>query len=123
MIGILHRIFTILVLAISVIHTVGTFFFYSGLSEAAIWFAGAGLCGIFVALLNMGLWPSDTSVLSRRLAAAANFLFFFWLAAGVSTSPGPWPVIVAGTGAVMVISASLLSRRENNCSEVRNPPS
>ena len=75
MIRTVHKIGTVLVLGIGVVHTVGTFFFYSGLSEAAIWFAGAGLGGIFVAFLNIGLWPPDTSVLSRRLAAAANFVF------------------------------------------------
>jgi hypothetical protein len=107
-----HKISTLVVLSIGVIHTVGTFFFYSGLSEAAIWFAGAGLCAIFVALLNMGLWPPDASGLSRRLAAAANLLFFFWLVIGFSATPGPSHAIVGGAGAAMVISASLLGRQE-----------
>jgi hypothetical protein len=111
MIGVVHKISTLLVLAIGVIHTVGTFFFYSSLSEAAIWFAGAGLGGVFVALLNMGLWPLDISVLSRRLTAVANFLFFFWLIAGFSATPGLPQAIVASLGAGMVISAALLGRR------------
>jgi hypothetical protein len=110
MIGVLHKIFTLLVLAFGVIHTAGTFFFYDALSEGAVWFAGAGLGGIFVALLNMGLWPSNASALSRRLAAGANFLFFFWLVAGVSAVPGPFRVLVAGAGAGMVITAPLLGR-------------
>jgi hypothetical protein len=110
MISVLHKIFTLLVLAFGVIHTAGTFFFYEALSEGAVWFAGAGLGGIFVALLNMGLWPSHPPALSRRLAAAANFLFFFWLVAGVSAVPGPFQILVAGAGAGMVISAPLLGR-------------
>ena len=43
----IHKVSTLLVLAIGVIHTVGTFFFFSSLSESAIWFAVAGLGGIF----------------------------------------------------------------------------
>jgi len=110
MIRAIHKISTVLVLSIGTIHTVGTFFFYSGLNEAAIWFAGAGLCAIFVAMINIALWPADSSVLSRRLAAGANFLFLFWLAAGVSATPALPQFIVAGTGAAMVISAAVLCR-------------
>jgi len=98
------------VLAIGIIHVAGTFIFYSDLSEAAIWFAGAGLGGIFVALINMGLWPNGASVLTRRLAAGANILFFFWLVAGVSATPGVAQVLVAGAGTAMVTSAALSGR-------------
>lgn len=111
MIRVIHKIFTVLVLSIGTIHTVGTFFFFSSLNEAAIWFAGAGLCAIFVAMINIALWPADSSVLSQRLAAVANFLFFFWLAAGVSATPALPQFIVAGTGAMMVVSAAVLGRR------------
>jgi hypothetical protein len=113
MIRVVHRISAVVVLAIGAVHTVGTFFFYSNLNEAAIWFAGAGLCAIFVAMLNIALWAADASVLSRRLAAGANFLFFFWLYAGVSAAPALPQYIVAGTGAVMVISATSLDRHAN----------
>ncbi len=112
MIRVFHKICTSLVLAIGIVHTAGTFFFYSSLSEAAIWFAGAGLGGIFVALLNIVLWSSNVSVLSRRMAAGANILFFFWLVAGASATPGLAQVIIAGVGAAMVISAALLGRRD-----------
>jgi len=108
MIGLIHKISTVLVLTIGVIHTVGTFYFYKSLNESAIWFAGAGLCAIFVALLNTGLWPLDAAAYSRRLAAGANFLFFFWLVVGVSATPALPQFIVAGAGATMVISAPLL---------------
>lgn len=50
MIRLIHKVSTSLVLAIGVVHIGGTFFFYEGLSEAAIWFSGAGLCAVFVAL-------------------------------------------------------------------------
>ncbi len=114
MIRLVHKTSTSLVLAMGVVHTAGTFFFYENLNEAAIWFAGAGLCGIFVALLNMGLWPTDVTALSRRLAAAANFLFFFWLVAGVSATPAPLQMVVGAVGAAMVISAPLLGHRKKD---------
>ena len=63
----IHRIATWLVLAVGVIHTLGTFFFYGGLSEAAIWFAGAGLGGIFVAFLNIGLSQRASQSSSSRM--------------------------------------------------------
>jgi hypothetical protein len=112
MIRAVHRISTLLVLAIGIVHTAGTFVFYRSLSEAAIWFAGAGLGGVFVALLNMALWSPDVSPMSRRSAAAANFLFFFWLVAGVSATPEPMQEVVALVGAAMVISAALPGRRK-----------
>jgi hypothetical protein len=108
----IHKVSTLLVLAIGVIHTAGTFLFYRRPSEDAIWFAGAGLGGVFVALLNMALWSPDASRLSRRSAAAANFLFFFWLVAGVTVTPEPMQEIVAGLGSIMVISAALVGRRK-----------
>jgi len=104
----IHRVSTVLVLGIGAAHTLGTAYFYDRLSEAAIWFAGAGLSAIFVALLNLGLWPSDAPIRSRRLAAAANFLFFFWLVAGVWASPGIPALLVAGAGAAMVVTAPML---------------
>ncbi len=108
MISWIHKISTVLVLAIGLIHTAATFVFYKNLDEPAIWFAGAGLCAVFVALLNTGLWPKDATPLSKRLAAGANLLFFFWLVAGVSATPALPQFLVAGAGATMVISAPML---------------
>jgi hypothetical protein len=112
MIPAIHKISTVLVLVIGVIHTAGTFFFYSDLSEAAVWFAGAGLCFIFVALINTALWSAGATVWSQRIAAAANFLFFFWLVTGVSATPALPQAIVAGIGATMVICVPLMIHRE-----------
>ena len=84
----LHKASTVFVLAVGVIHTASTFFTYYSLNESAVWFAGAGLCGIFVALLNMALWLPEAPALSRRSVAAANFLFFFWLYASAACAWG-----------------------------------
>ena len=108
----LHKASTVFVLTVGVIHTASTFFTYDSLNESAVWFAGAGLCGIFVALLNMALWLPEAPALSRRSVAAANFLFFFWLYAGVTAISGPMRLVMAGTGAAMVITAPLLGREK-----------
>jgi len=107
----LHRISAIAFLGIGLAHVAATFFVYERLSEPAIWFAGSGLGAIFAALLNFALWPREASTLARGSAAAANFLLFFWLAAGVSATPDLGHEIVAGVGAMMVITAALGARR------------
>ncbi len=103
-----HRIATWLVLAMGVVHTLGTFFFYGGLSEAAIWFAGAGLGGIFVGFLNIGLWQRASPSLSRSLAGVANMLFLGWLAVGFAATPGPPQVLVLAIGSTMALSGLAL---------------
>ena len=105
-----HRIATWLVLAVGVIHTLGTFFFYGGLSEAAIWFAGAGLGGIFVAFLNIGLWQRASPSLSRNLAGVANLLFMGWLAAGFAATPGLPQAVILAVGSTMALSGLALVR-------------
>ena len=110
----LHKASTVLVLAVGMLHTAYTLFIYDSLNESAVWFAGAGLCGIFVALLNMALWLPEVPALSRRTVAAANFLFFFWLVAGVTAMSGPMRLVVAGLGAAMVITAPLLGREKRS---------
>lgn len=113
----IHRVSTLLVFAIGIIHVLYTFIAYRSLSESAIWFSGAGLAGIFVALLNVALWRPDVHLLARRSVAVANFLFFFWLVAGVSAMPGAAPVVVGGVGAAMVITAPLLWRQKKSGTE------
>lgn len=108
MIGAIHKVSTVLVLGIGIVHTVGTFVFYAALTESAVWFAGAGIGGISVALLNVALWSPEPSALSWRLAAASNVLFLAWLAAGVAATPRVPQFSVGGVGAVMVLSAFCL---------------
>ncbi|MGB6849304.1 MAG: hypothetical protein WBG05_14005 [Thermoanaerobaculia bacterium] len=100
-----YKVATVAVLAVGIVHTVATFRFYPALTEASIWFAGAGLGGIFVALLNVALWAQYPSVLSWRPSAAGNGLFLAWLAAGVLATPQLPQFIVGSVGAVMVVSA------------------
>jgi len=104
----IHKIATWLVLAVGVIHTLGTLFFYDSLSEAAIWFAGAGLGGIFVAFLNIGLWQRGSSSLSRSLTGVANVLFIGWLAAGFAATLGLPPAAILAIGSTMAVSGLTL---------------
>ncbi len=105
MIRTVHKISTVLVLGIGIVHTAATLLFYPALTESAVWFAGAGLGGIFVALLNVALWPRTPPASSWRLAGVANVLFLAWLVLGVSATPGGAQFAVAGVGALMVLSA------------------
>ncbi len=106
----LHRIFTWLVLAIGLVHTAGTFVFFGKLSEAAIWFAGAGLGAIFVAFLNMALWSRGLPARSRRLSAVSNVVFGLWLGAGFAATPAVPSAVVLGIGLAMVVSGLMLLR-------------
>jgi hypothetical protein len=104
-IGSIHKVSTGLVLVTGIVHTIATFCLYTALTESAVWFAGAGLGGIFVALLNVAVWAQDPPALSWRLSAVGNGLFLAWLAAGVSATPELPQFLVGVVGAVMVISA------------------
>ncbi len=101
----IHKVFTLLVLGIGIVHTVATFNFFTALTESAVWFAGAGLGGVFVALLNVAVWPQSAPALAWRLGAVGNGLFLAWLAAGVLATPELPGFVVGTVGAVMVISA------------------
>ena len=99
-----HKVTTLLVLIVGGVHTLGTIYFYDDLTEAAIWFAGAGLGGIFVAFLNIGLWPRVSPALSRNLVGVANTLFIGWLAAGFAATPGPPQAAIFAIGSTMALS-------------------
>ena len=99
----IHKVSTWLVLAVGVIHTLGTFLIYDGQSEAAIWFAGAGLGGIYAALLNIGLWQRGSPSLSRRLTGVANVLFIAWLVVGFAAAPALPPGMILAIGTTMAL--------------------
>ena len=105
----IHKTSTWLMLAVGVIHTMGTFFFYEDLSEAAIWFAGAGLGGIFVAFLNIFLWQRGCQKLSRKLIGAANALFIVWLLVGFVATPALPSAMILTIGGLMTLSGTTLA--------------
>lgn len=111
MIGFLHRSSTLLVLGVGWIHTLATFYFFDALTEAAVWFAGAGLGGIFVAFLNLGLWLESPGPRTRWLADLANVLFVLWLLSGAVATPQPASFLVVAVGGTMALSGLLLPRR------------
>ena len=51
----LHKISSVLLVALGVVHTALTPVFYGRFSHNALWFAGSGLAMIFVGLLNLTL--------------------------------------------------------------------
>lgn len=101
-----HQICSWLVLGIGLLHTVATFAFYKRLSEAAVWFAGAGLAGIFIGLLNLRLWENSESKRSLRILFAANLLFAVWLSVAFAVSPRGLPqLFVLGSGWGMILGS------------------
>ena len=107
-IKVIHKIATWFVLTVGVIHVLGTFFFYDDLSEAAVWFAGAGLGGIFAAFLNMGLFQRGSLSVTRRLTGVANVLFLVWLAVGFAATPALPPGVILALGGTMAVSGIAL---------------
>lgn len=110
---VIHKTATLLVLAVGVLHTLATFYFFEELTEEAVWFAGAGLGGIFVAFLNLGLWHGSPEVRKRWLIDSANVLFMLWLVAGAVATPQPPSFVVVLVGGSMALSGLLLPRRES----------
>lgn len=106
----IHRTATLLVLAVGVIHTLATFYFFEALTEAAVWFAGAGLGGIFVAFLNLGLWSASPQARVRWLTDLANLLFVVWLVSGAAATPQLPSFFVVAVGATMALCGLLLPR-------------
>ena len=109
----IHKTATLLVLAVGVIHTLATFYFFDELTEEAVWFAGAGLGGIFIAFLNLRFWHRPLELRKRWLTDSANILFVIWLFAGAVATPQPPSFVVALVGSSMALSGLLLPRRES----------
>jgi len=107
---IIHKIATLLVLAIGCIHTAASFYFFSTIEENAVWFAGAGLAAIFVAFINMTLWDAVPTVKLRRLVDMANLFFSAWLVFGVIGMPNIPTYAIASIGFVMALCGLLLPR-------------
>lgn len=105
-----HKAATLLVLAVGVVHTLGTFYFFEALEESAIWFSGAGLGAIFVAFLNLGLWGNPPGARMRWPVNLANILFAGWLFSGALATPQPPSFVVAAVGVTMALSGLLLPR-------------
>lgn len=71
----LHKISSVLLTALGVVHTAPTPVFYGRFSLGALWFAGAGLAMVFVGLLNIGLSRAfGRDRLMRILCYAANVI-------------------------------------------------
>lgn len=71
----LHKISSLLLVALGVVHTALTPVFYENFSHNALWFAGSGLAMIFVGLLNITLSRDvGRDRLVRACCYAANLL-------------------------------------------------
>ena len=99
----LHVFFSSAILLVGIIHTVGTFFFYEALNHRALWFAGAGLGGIFIAALNLHF--NRGSIRGKKFLLLYNTLFWVWLLTGTILKPGPFEITLLTLGSGMFISS------------------
>lgn len=110
-----HQTCSWLMIGIGLLHALATFAFYKRLSEAALWFAGAGLAGIFIGLLNLGIWERGAGEKAPRVLIAANLLFALWLSLAFAVSPRGLPqLLVLGSGIGMVVGALLKLRPDGD---------
>src|SRR5215211_8646183 len=86
----LHKISSVLLVALGVVHTALTPVFYGRFSLGALWFAGSGLAMIFVGLVNLTLGrDAGRDRVVRTYCYAANLLTLFFGILIVTLDPEP----------------------------------
>jgi hypothetical protein len=79
----IDAVFAWIILALGVVHLCVTPFVYGHFSQAAVWFAGAGLAGIFGGMLNLIRIRHANHVPGlRTFSFIANLLLLAWIVAG-----------------------------------------
>ena len=78
--------FAWMILVLGVVHLCVTPFVYSRFTQAAVWFAGAGLAGVFAGMLNLIRIRHAASIPAlRTFLLLANLLLLPWIVAGVAS--------------------------------------
>lgn len=92
-----------IILALGVVHLCVTPFAYSHLSQSAVWFAGAGLAGIFAGMLNLlRIWHGKAIPALRKFCMIANLLSLLWIIAGTASM---LPVLRENPQALILLAA------------------
>jgi hypothetical protein len=79
----IDAIFAWIILALGAVHVCVTPFVYGRFSQAAVWFAGAGLAGIFAGMLNLiRIRYANHVPALRAFSFVANLLLLAWIVAG-----------------------------------------
>lgn len=79
----LDAIFAWIILSLGVVHICVTPLVYGRFSQGAVWFAGAGLAGIFAGMLNIARIRHGNHVPAlRTFSLIANLLLLPWIVAG-----------------------------------------
>jgi hypothetical protein len=79
----LDAVFAWIILALGVVHICVTPFVYGHFSQGAVWFAGAGLAGIFAGMLNLLRIRHSSQVPAlRTFSLIANLLLLPWIVTG-----------------------------------------
>lgn len=76
-------VFAWIILVLGVVHICVTPFVYGRFSQGAVWFAGAGLAGIFGGMLNLiRIQHANHVPVLRTFSFVANLLLLAWILAG-----------------------------------------
>lgn len=110
----LHKISSVLLVALGVIHTGLTPVFYGKFSHNALWFAGSGLTMIFVGFLNIGLTRDvGRDRIVQVLCYAANLLTLFFGFLMITLDREPQVIFGFLLIALMTITAFLIKGAQN----------
>ena len=107
----LHKISSILLIALGAVHTALTPVFYGRFTHNALWFAGSGLAMIFVGFLNIALSRDvGRDRLVRILCYVANLLtvFFGFLMVAVNREPQ----VIFGLVLIVLMTVTAFMLRE-----------
>lgn len=75
----MHVIATLVFIVLGIVHTAMTLVLYDAINLDALWFAGTGLCLIFLGLFNLASRSAGNLILSLCIAANAICTVYFVL--------------------------------------------
>lgn len=115
MLRILHKISSVLLVALGVVHAALTPIFYGRFSHNALWFAGSGLAMIFVGLLNLTLGRDvGRDRLVRLSCYAANLLTLGFGLLFVTLDREPQVIFGLVLIVLMTVTAFTIRGAQNN---------
>ncbi|MDX2144898.1 MAG: hypothetical protein SFV19_16195 [Rhodospirillaceae bacterium] len=105
-----HRVFTWLIVALSVVHIAATPAIFSELKSSLAWFVGVGLMGLFLAFLNFIAARHSGDRAITRFCLAANVLGALFAGGNIITDPAPQSYVAALLFIGLALSAPRPSR-------------
>ncbi len=106
----LHKISSILLIILGVVHTALTPVFYGRFSLNALWFAGSGLAMLFVGFLNITLSRAGgRDRVARMLCYAANLLVVVF--GSLTVMQDSEPQVIVGLVLILLMTVTAFTIR------------